>query len=861
MESLWQDIRSAVVGMRRAPGFAATAFVTLALGVGATTAVFSIVYGVLLRPLPYADPDRLVRVWEEYPGGRSPAGNRWLSRSTYAVWKDRSQTLDVLGGYAIRDYQVTFGGQGVKATGAQISPAVMAALGVAPALGRLLADADAGDGTPPAVVLSDRLWRERFGASPDAVGATLVVDGISRTVVGVSSMGFGFPDPGVRFWIPHAIPELSAPSGPIVFTSVARLKPGATPAQAEAEGTAAARSAPKHRLTELFFGKGGAVVVHVKPLGEDIAAPARPALSVLGVAVALVLLIACANVTNLLLSRGVARQRELAIRAAIGGSRARIVRQLFTESAVLALTGAALGLGLAWWLVRLLPALAPATMPRLDSVALDQSVLGFWILTAVLAAVLAGLLPAVRGARVGAADALRSADRFAESGFRGIQARRLRDGLLLVEAAFAVVLIVGASLLAHSFVRLMAVDSGYTADGVLVASVELPRGATDARADQFIDAVLARLRALPGVRAAGASEMIPLGKGTAVEPFTLPDSVTGGKPARGRALVYFVTPGYGEALGLRLRDGRLFSDADVKAGNLATLVNEEFVRQHLASHDVTGLQIPGLAGQDASVIAEVVGVVGNVLKDGNDRDPQPELYFVHGSHGQRIGDVVKLVIRTAGGPASWAQDVRGAVAQADPDAVIDRIEPLATSVAASLDTPRFAATVMSAFAAVAIALAAIGLYGALSYTVSQRARELAIRCALGARRTDIVRLVLREGLSVTFAGVTIGVLASALVTRLMRDLLFGVSPLDGLAFAVAPAVPSSPRQWPRVSVRRSGPPRPTRRRPSAARSEAVDDCIFIRTTEGATLLAAWLPTFAISSETCDARPRVPRPPS
>jgi putative ABC transport system permease protein len=789
MDILRQDVRSALVAMRRAPGFAATALITLALGVGATTAVFSIVHGVLLRPLPYAEPDRLVRLWEEYPGGVSPAGNRWLSRSTYAAWREHTRTLDAVGGYALSDYQVTFGSEGFKAFGAEVSPAVLGTLGVAPALGRFWTDADDREGSPPVVIVSDGLWRERYASSPGVLGASLVIDGTPHTIVGVAPPAFEFPDPRVRFWLPYVIPRsAAAPAGAVVFTALARLKAGMTLAQAEAEGTAAARAAPRHRLTELFFGKGGPVVVHARALADDMTAPARPALTVLAVAVGLVLLIACANVTNLLLSRGVTRQRELAIRAAVGGSRARIARQLFTESAVFSIAGSALGLVLAWWLVRLLPAIAPPRLPRLNGVDLDGSVVTFWAVTTLLATVAAGLAPAVRGARADVSDALRSADRSSDTGFRGAHARRLRDGLLVVEAAFAVVLIVGASLLARSFVRLMGVDNGYTADSVLIASVELPRGATEARTDQFIEAALARLRARRGVSAAGAGAMIPLMTRTAIAPFTLPDSVAGGKPTHGRALVYWITPGYAEALGLRLREGRFFVDTDARAGTLATIVNQEFVRQHLAVRQVTGLMIPNLVGQERGATAEIVGVVGNVLKDGNDRQPQPELYFVHGSHGQRISEQVNLVIRTTGNPAALAQDVRGLVQQVDREAVVDRIEPLTTTVAASLDAPRFAATVVAGFAGVAMVLAVVGLYGVLSYSVSQRVRELAIRAALGARRVDLVRLVLREGLSVIFAGIALGMLGASLFTRLMQDLLFGVTPLDAVAFTVAPAV-------------------------------------------------------------------------
>jgi putative ABC transport system permease protein len=789
MDVLRRDVRSALVAMRRAPGFAATAVVTLALGIGATTAVFSIVHGVLLRPLSYADPDRLVRLWEEHPGGVSPAGNRWLSRPTYAVWRERTRTLDALGGYAVYEYRVDFGSEGSRVFGAQVSPAVLGTLGAAPTLGRFLTDDDDREGAPRVVVVSDGLWRERYGRNPGVLGASLVIAGNAHTIVGVARPAFEFPDARVRFWLPYVIPRSAAqPTGATVFTALARLKPGVTLAQAEAEGTAAARAAPKHRLTELFFGKGGPAIVHARVLADDMTAPARPALSVLAAAVALVLLVACANFTNLLLSRGVTRQRELAIRAAVGGSRARIARQLFTESAVFSIAGGTLGLLLAWWLVRLVPAIAPATLPRLDGVELDGPVAMFCALATCLAAVASGLPPAVRGARVDLYDAFRSAGGSSSTGLRGAPGRRLRDGLLVVEAAFAVVLIVGASLLARSFVRLMRVDSGYTAEGVLIASVELPRGATEARTDQFIEAALGRLRALRAVSAAGAGAMIPLMSRTAIEPFTLPDSVGGGKPTRGRALVYWVTPGYAEALGLRLREGRFFVETDARAGRLATIVNQEFVRQHLAAGQVTGLTIPNLVGQEQSSIAEIVGVVGNVLKDGNDRQPQPELYFVHGSPGQRIAGQVNLVIRTTGNPAALAPEVRGIVRQVESGAAVDRIEPLPKIVAASLDAPRFAAAVVAGFASIAMVLAAVGLYGVLSYGVSQRVRELGIRVALGARRVDLVRLVLHEGLSVTVAGIALGVLGAGLFTRLMQDLLFGVTPLDPIAFTVAPAI-------------------------------------------------------------------------
>jgi len=789
MGLLPRDVRSALAAMRRAPGFTATALVTIALGVGATTAVLAIVYGVLVRPLPYATPERLVRIWEEHPGGVSPAGNRWLSRGAYTVWRPQTRTLDALGGYGLVESHVTLGGEHVKVPGARVSWSVLSTLGVAPAAGRLLTPDDDRQASLPVVIASDALARERAGSLPDALGAAIVIDGIAHTIVGVMPPAFAFPEPGVRFWVPYAIPEsAAAESGPIVFTALGRLKPGVTVAQAEAEGTAAARGAPPHGATEFFFGQGGAPVVHARPLGDDMTVTARPALSMVAAAVALVLLIACVNVVSLLLSRSVARQRELAIRAAIGGTRARLVRQMLTDSSLMTIAGSAIGLLLAALLMRSLRIAAAPSLPRVDDIAFDLPVVVIWVATTVLAALATGIVPAMRAARIDLGDALRGADRSAAESYRGAPARRVRDTLLVLEAAFAVILIAGAGLLARSFVRLMAVDPGYTADGVLVATVELPRGASDGRVDGLIDGALDRLRAMPGVIAAGAGAMIPLMKQTAMIGFSVPASAAAGKPTRGRALVYWITPGYAEALGLRLRQGRVFAAADRSAATLRTIVNEEFARQHLASPQAAGLLLPGLVQAEGKLTAEVIGVVGDVLKDGHDRQPQPALYFVHGSHGGRIPERVQLVIRTAGEPAAFAADVRALLRATDREAVIANLQPLNTSVAASVGARRLVANVMAGFAAAAMGLAGIGLFGALSYSVAQRRRELAIRAALGARRADIVRLVLGEGLLVTLTGTILGVAGAAAFASLMQQLLFGITPHDPLTYLVAPLV-------------------------------------------------------------------------
>jgi len=785
VNGLRRDVRFALAAMRRSPGFAATALVTLALGTGATTAALAVVYGVLLQPLPYPAPLQLVRIWEERPPGVSPAGNRWLSRGAYLAWQPQSRTLDALGGYGLIESHVRLGAAPVKVAGARVSAGVLGTLGVAPATGRLFKEDDDRAGAAPVVIVSDRLARERSGSSADAAGEPLVIDGIAHTIVGVMPASFAFPEPGVRFWIPYAIPRSAGETGPFVFTALGRLKPGVSAAQAEAEGTAAARAAPAHHLTEFFFGKGGSPVVHVRPLAEDMTVAARPALSMVAAAAALVLIMACANVAGLVLSRGVARQRELAIRAALGGSRARLLRHLLTESVVMAVGGSVLGLLLAALLVRSLRVAAPAWLPRVEDLAFDGPALVIWAATTFVAAVATGVAPVIRFARVDMTDALRGADRSAAEAHRGIAARRLRDTLLVLEAAFAVILIVGATLLARSFVRLMAVDPGYTADGVLIATVELSDGAPESRIDHLIDGALERVRAMPGVITAGAGAMIPLMRQTAMTSFRVPAAASGGKPAQGRALVYWVTPGYAEALGLRLREGRFFEAGDRRAGTLRTIVNEEFVRQHLAPARATGLMLPGLVQAEGTPTAEIIGVVGDVLKDGLDRQPQPALYFIHGAHGMRIPEHVRLVIRTAGDPAAFAPGVRTLLRATESEAVIAAVEPLTASVAASVGARRLAALVMSGFAMLAMALAGVGLFGALSYSVARRRRELAIRAALGARRAHIVGLVLREGLLVTLPGIVVGVAGAAAFTRLMQQLLFGVTPNDPITYAIA----------------------------------------------------------------------------
>jgi predicted permease len=784
METLWRDVRQTLRWMARQKGFTAAACLTLALGIGANTAIFSIVYGVLLKPLPYADPDRLVQVSEEHPTANAPLRGAYLSDVTLESWSKGMRTLEGVAAYS--DEVLTVGREEPeRLPGASVSPALFPLLRVAPAAGRFFLPEEAAKGAPCVAVLSHTLWSSRFGASPAAVGRSLFVEGRPCSIVGVAPAGFSFPIPGTALWLPYVIdpPQDPRQRGIEVFEALGRLRPGVTPLQAETEGTAAARAVPRPMAADLLFGKGKPVVVHVRPFAAATTARVRPALIVLAVGVGLVLLIACANVSNLFLARSLARRRELAVRAALGASRGRLAAQLFTESLVLSLGGGALGLLLAWGLAKAVPALAPADLPRLEEIRLDGRVLAFAGIVSVYAGLLSGLVPTWRGLHIGPAPALHEGDHRVTSG----AGKGLRSGLLVAEAALAVVLLIGAGLLARSFGELLAADGGYNPEHVLTAELFLPdAGENPTRNMEIVDAILARLRALPGVAAAGAANMAPLGSSTSIRGFTLPAGRPGGEPAMVQANAWIVTPDFGRAAGLHVRSGRFLEAGDVSAGTQALVVNEELVRLYLNDgRPVVGRRWTGVLGTDQQV-TEIVGVVANVLKDGADRPPQPEIYLAAGRTSGGAFQQPYLLVRTTGDPLALAPDLRRIVREIEPHAALDDVDRLTHRLSAAVAQPRFAALVTSVFAALALLLAATGLHGVLTYSVSQRRREMGIRGALGATRAGLLGLILREGLILTVAGLAIGLAASLGLTRLMASLLFGVTPFDAISFAAAP---------------------------------------------------------------------------
>ena len=789
MDALTRDIKHALRLLSGNRGFATATLLTIALGVGGTSAVSSVFYGILLRPLPFPEPERLVRMWEVHPGARAPIPGPLLSLPTYLAWSRSSKSLEDIAAFRGTDYTVTRIGATERLRGTRVTPSLFRLLRVSPAAGRFFADADAEKGAPPVVVLGHALWRDRFGADPAAVGSAITIDRVDHRIIGIAPPGFAFPEKQVglrddrrEVTLYTIFPVAMDPNAKVIdiANAVARLKPAATIAQAEAEGTSYARSVDRP-LSDLVFGKGQAVEVRVRSLVDQMTMRVRPALLVLASGVALVLLVACANVANLFLSHGYDRARELAVRSAIGASRWRLVRQLLTESLVIALIGGILGACVGWAITTAVPFLAPTDFPRLDAIHVDTGLLAAAAVAAVFVGVVSGATPALRGSRVDLGSMLQA---FATRG-AGRSGTRVRRGLLVLEAALAIVLLVGAALLARSLIELVRVDAGYEPVNVLTADLRMPAGAdTPERTWQLTASTLERLRTIAGVRAAGAGDMAPFGRVLSGFAFTLPGMTT----ADGRPLVATahraVSPGYAEALGMQLEEGRFFRADDTTSAIRSMLVNETFAKTYFADgRPATGRRFAGIfprwLGKEG--VVEVVGVVHDMLPDALDGKPQPQIFVAQGA-GVAVGNAT-FVVKTADAPAAVAPLLKDIVQQVEPGATLERVGPLSAKISASVGDQRFAASVLGVFAALALALATTGLYGVLSYHVAQRRREIGVRAALGASRGTLVWLVLQEGLVVTVCGLAIGTTGAVLAARAMSTVLFGIGPLDRFSFA------------------------------------------------------------------------------
>ena len=771
------DVQHAVGAATRGGSLSAWVVVTLALGIGASTAVFSVAYGVLIRPLPYASPDSIVRLSEEYTAVPSARGGGVLSNLTYYAWTDgRSRALDSIGAYRSEEYVVELGNTSLHVRGAEVTPSLFVVLGTRPALGRYFDSAEGREGENGVVVLSSAAWRNWFNSDPSVVGRVLRIWGIPHTIVGVARATFFFPDRQTELWTPMVAPRPFGPNGNpavTVFPVLGRLRQGATLREAENEGTKAAAALSRSVLaSKVLYGADGPVAVRARTLASEMTSAVRPILLALGSGVTLVLLVACANSANLLLTRGAARRRELAMRSALGAGPLRLMTLQLTESTALAIAGTVVGLGLASAAVAVLPTIVPAGFSRLEDIRIDLRVFAFGGAAALVSGLLSGFPASLRACRGLTFESLKEGDRGSFGNLRGKSGRRTLNALVIGEVAFATVLAAAAVLLTRSFVAVVGVDRGFSSKGVLSVVAYLPGddAAAATRRREVIREVLEHVRSLPGIAAAGATNMMPLDGLAHSAGFPVPGDYGSGRAATrfAEGLRYAVTPGYAEALGLRLLSGRVFQDGDLSGDRLAWVVNEEFARLYLPPHPI-GRRFPW-ARNGKPIQLEIIGVVRNVLKEGYDRREQPEFYAPL-FPDDPVWGAVRLVVRTTGDPNASAHDIRRIFQSRAPEAAVDII-PLSERSASSVSGPRFAMTVMIVLAALAGTLAASGVYAVMSYSVASRRRELGLRAALGATPQTIVRLVVGQALRVLGVGLLVGLVSAVGAGSVLRTVLF-----------------------------------------------------------------------------------------
>lgn len=773
------DLRYAVRALIKGPGFTAIALLTIALGIGANTAMFSVVNAILWRPLPYPRPEQLMMVWVYNP--RQGFDKDVAAYPTFNDWRNQSHSFEHLAAYFGASLSLTGAGDPAQLRGARVTPSFFPTLNVQPAVGRWFTEQEAAAGHEQVVILEHGLWQGRFGSDRTIIGRTIQLSGQPYEVVGVMPAGFQYPN-DATLWLPLAPVEpykqLMESRGSYWLNVIGRLRADSTQTAAQSEMDAIAR-----QLEQQYPDASGGQGVRLTSLHDEIVGDVRRALLLLFGAVGCVLLIVCANVANLLLTRATGRDREVAIRAALGASRVRIVRQLIIESLVLGLAGAGTGLLLAAWVVAALQHAAPANIPRLTSIAIDMPVLLFTLVIALATGVIFGVAPAWQSASVNPSEALKEGGR---SGGEGSRGRRVRHILAVIEVAVALVLLLGAGLLARSLAVIAKTDLGFNPRNVLALSIELPRQkyAEDSRVIQFYEQVIGRTSSLPGVRSVGAGSSVLLGP--------LPNSSTlsvEGRPAPRNTVnvpVPFdtVTNGYFATLGIPITRGRLFGPEDRATSAASVLVNESFVRRFFASEDPLGKRVTFSNPQNKNARwLTIVGVVADTRRGGIGRPAWAELYF---PLTQSADPRLTLLVRTAGDPITMARAVQEQVWAIDPAQPVASIRTLEELLARAQMTRRFVMLMLGMFAAVSLLLAVVGIYGVIAYSTAQRTHEIGVRLALGATRVEILHMVLGDGLRIGALGTLIGIAAAAAASRLLSGLLFGVSPHDPLTFVALP---------------------------------------------------------------------------
>jgi predicted permease len=787
---MWTTLRRTARSAYGAHAFAVAVVVTIALAAGATSAAWAVFYGILLKPLPFPDPDRLITLGEQYPGVPLGSNGGRLSNVGYHVWTDAgSNAIGPIVLYEFGERTASMDGSAARIVAAEVSPEFGAVLGAQATIGRWFGPSR-GRSPDAEAVLSDTFWAQHFNRDPAVVGRSVTIEGRRYLVVGVADPRVRFPASDVALWIPFDLRRAEGADvrpNVLVTQALARLKPGSSIAFAEQEGTALLGRAGVASLgVRTAFGASGSPSVRAFTLKDAQTMSVRPALHLIAGAVLALYLIACANLASLFVARGTARQREIAIRRSIGATQAQLVTQTLYESLFLSVPGAALGLMAARLCLSLIQGVAPHDTPRLADADIDAMAVVVALIAGVVTTGLTGLLSIVGTVR---RDRVASEALAGRTGAQSLRTRRAHNRLLAAEAACATVVLVFTVLLATSVSRLLSVDAGYTSEDTVIARVFMPGDddATSARRWRLTQDLLRRVRDSRGVVAAGATNMFPFDPETVKAGFPPPGEYRTALPPNVTSRVafartYSVTPGYGEALRLRLLSGRLFIEGDAAADRELWVVNKEFARLYLPPHPVGRLFPWTVDDHDADL--EIIGVVENVLKDGLDREPQPEIYNLI-----RTGDWgdIKLVIRTTGRLGATVGDLRPLLTTMAPDAALD-ITPLERMRAESVSGPRFMMIVIALFSAAGVGLACGGLYAVLMFNVSQRRHELAIRMALGATARQIVRLVMDQALRPSVAGVGAGLAAAACLAPFVADRLFKTAPLEPMAYGGTAAV-------------------------------------------------------------------------